>query len=71
MTPDGSPIVGRVDGIPGFLSAVGMCGQGLMLGPGIGELLTRLVRQELAVDDQDTLTFLSPSRQFAGEEMLK
>jgi len=71
MTPDGSPIVGWVDGIPGFLSAVGMCGQGLMLGPGIGELLTRLVRQELVADDQDTLSFLSPSRQFASEEMLK
>jgi sarcosine oxidase, subunit beta len=50
---------------------VGMCGQGLMLGPGIGELLTRLVREELTKDDQDTLTFLSPARQFVGEEMLK
>jgi len=71
MTPDGSPIVGWVDEVPGFLSAVGMCGQGLMLGLGIGELLTRLVRSELIPEDQDTLTFLSPSRQFAGEEMLK
>ena len=71
MTPDGSPIVGWADEIPGYLLAVGMCGQGLMLGPGIGELLTRLVREELTKDDQDTLTFLSPSRQFVGEEMLK
>ena len=71
MTPDGSPVVGWVDEIPGYLLAVGMCGQGLMLGPGIGELLTRLIHEELTKEDQDTLTFLSPSRQFAGEEMLK
>ncbi len=71
MTPDGSPIVGWANEIPGYLLAVGMCGQGLMLGPGIGELITRLVRQEITQEDQDTLTFLSPSRQFVGEEMLK
>jgi sarcosine oxidase subunit beta len=71
MTPDGSPLVGWVDEIPGFLLAAGMCGQGLMLGPAIGELLTRLVRQELTTEDQDTLTFLSPYRQFVGEELLK
>jgi sarcosine oxidase, subunit beta len=71
MTPDGSPLVGWVEEMPGFLLAAGMCGQGLMLGPAIGELLTHLVNAELTQADQDTLAFLSPSRQFAGEEMLK
>jgi sarcosine oxidase subunit beta len=71
MTPDGSPIVGWADVVPGYLLAVGMCGQGLMLGPGIGELITRLVRAEITKEDQDTLLFLSPARQFVGEEMLK
>jgi len=30
MTPDGSPIIGKVEGLDGFLLAVGMCGQGFM-----------------------------------------
>ena len=36
MTPDGSPIIGAVDGLDGFLLAAGMCGQGFMFGPGVG-----------------------------------
>jgi hypothetical protein len=40
MTPDGFPIVGWAKEVEGYLLAVGMCGQGLMLGPGLGELLT-------------------------------
>ena len=43
MTPDGSPIVGRARELEGYIHAVGMCGQGYMLGPGVGELLTRML----------------------------
>jgi sarcosine oxidase, subunit beta len=39
MTPDGSPIVGWARSVEGYLHAVGMCGQGFMLGPGVGALL--------------------------------
>jgi sarcosine oxidase subunit beta len=43
MTPDGVPIVDRVPDKPGFYVAVGFCGQGLMLGPGIAENLVSLM----------------------------
>ncbi len=71
MTPDGFPIVGYTQLYENFLQAVGMCGQGFMLGPGLGELLTRLVLDQPEADDALILEILSPHRQFAGQEMLK
>jgi sarcosine oxidase subunit beta len=71
MTPDGFPIVGRSREVEGFLLAVGMCGQGFMLGPGLGELLCRLVRDELEPEDHEVLQHLSPYRRFAGQEKLQ
>jgi sarcosine oxidase subunit beta len=71
MTPDGLPIVGETKEAPGFILAVGMCGQGFMLGPGLGELLARLVQGKLTHEDTDTLSFFSPYREFKGEEKLK
>ena len=43
-----------------------MVGQSLMLGPGIGGLLTCMITQE----DQEMLDILSPYRSFKGEEAL-
>jgi sarcosine oxidase subunit beta len=71
MTPDGFPIVGRSRELEGYVFAVGMCGQGYMLGPGVGSLLTRMVQDELTPEDQETLEELSPYREFGGEEKLK
>lgn len=71
MTPDGNPLIGWAKEVEGFLLAVGMCGQGFMLGPGVGELLTRMVLQQLEPGDEEVLKLLSPDRQFAGMEMLK
>lgn len=71
MTPDGFPIIGWVKEVEGFLLAVGMCGQGFMLGPGVGELLTRMVAGKITSEDEDILTYLSPYRQFIQEEKLK
>lgn len=72
MTPDGSPLVGWAKEIEGYLMAIGMCGQGFMLGPGLGELLARVVTQnKLSAEDQDTLKCLSPYRDFSAEEKLK
>lgn len=71
MTPDGFPIVGWSKEVEGFLLAVGMCGQGYMLGPGLGELLTRMVIQSPLPQDDEILSILSPYREFAGQEKLK
>jgi len=71
MSPDGFPIVGRARELEGYVYAVGMCGQGYMLGPGLGVLLTRLVQQDLSPEDEETLEALSPYREFGGEEKLK
>ncbi len=71
MTPDGSPIVGRAQELEGCVHAVGMCGQGYMLGPGLGVLLARLVQGDLSPEDDEILAELSPYREFGGEEKLK
>jgi len=71
MTPDGSPIVGRAPEPEGYIHAVGMCGQGYMLGPGLGILLSRLVQDQLTAEDRETLEEMSPERDFGGEEKLK
>jgi len=71
MTPDGSPLVGWSEEVPGYLMAIGMCGQGFMLGLGLGELLARMVTDALTADDEETLQILSPQRQFQGQEALK
>ena len=43
MTPDGIPIVDRVPGLEGLILAVGMCGQGFMMGPGIAKNVTSMI----------------------------
>jgi sarcosine oxidase subunit beta len=43
MTPDGVPIVDKVKETEGFYVAVGFCGQGFMLGPGIALNLVSLI----------------------------
>jgi sarcosine oxidase subunit beta len=50
MTPDGLPIVDNVDEIRGLTLAVGMCGQGFMLGIGVGQEIA-----SLAVDGKPAL----------------
>ena len=71
MTPDGSPIVGWDRNFEGFIHATGMCGQGFMLGPGVGELVTRMITEETTEADATTLKEFSPYREFAGHEALK
>jgi sarcosine oxidase subunit beta len=50
MTPDGVPIIDNVPEIEGLTLAVGMCGQGFMLGPGVGQEIA-----SLAVDGKTSL----------------
>ena len=71
MTPDANPIIGNVDKIEGYINAVGMCGQGFMLGPGLGELLTRLLMDKTSIRDREILESLSMEREFFQGEVLK
>ena len=71
MTPDGAPIVGWNRQIKGLLHVTGMCGQGLMLGPGLAEVAARLITGRTSDSDHIILKEFSPDRQFAGEEKLK
>jgi len=70
MTPDGFPIVNFPKEVDNMLLAVGMCGQGFMLGPGLGEILAKII-----VDKTDKYNFileqLSLYREFSGDEVLK
>lgn len=71
MTPDGAPLVGWSDQVEGYLMAVGMCGHGFMIGPGLGEVLDRVVRDALTNDDRLILDGLAPSRSFKSQAALK
>jgi sarcosine oxidase subunit beta len=72
MTPDGSPLLGWNRDIKGLLHAVGMCGQGFMLGPGLGELLARMVTSCATPDDDIVLEHFSLYRDLScGMEALK
>jgi sarcosine oxidase, subunit beta len=71
MTPDGNPMIGESRNTRGLIHAVGMCGQGFMLGPGVGELLLRIITNQLTKDDESTLVQLSPYRTFTNQEILE
>ncbi len=71
MTPDGSPLVGWSRELEGLLHATGMCGQGLMLAPGIAEVVARLVAGETTANDRIILKEFSPYREFKEQEALK
>jgi sarcosine oxidase subunit beta len=70
-TPDGSPILGPSESLKGYYDAVGMCGQGFMLGPGVGALMSRIVTGKATGSDMEILHELRPGREFGGDEALK
>lgn len=69
MTPDGKPIVGFDNQVEGFFHAIGMCGQGLMLGPGLADLIALAIAE--GQEDEEVFADLSPYRDFSGDELLK
>lgn len=62
MTPDGVPIVGKAPGTEGFYLGIGMCGQGFMLGPGVGRNLAALIAHGAPLVDLEVFELLSPAR---------
>jgi sarcosine oxidase subunit beta len=71
MTPDGFPIVDAGAGPKGFVLAVGMCGQGFMLGPGLAPTIARAMENAMTADDKEILRGFRLDREFAGMEKLK
>jgi sarcosine oxidase subunit beta len=48
-----------------------MCGQGFMLGPGLGELLSRILTEKTTNRDEEIIESLSYTRDFGIIEKLK
>lgn len=71
MTPDGAPLMGWNRDVNGLFHATGMCGQGFMLGPGLGEIIARLTTKNETDNDKMVADELSLYREFGGEEGLK
>ncbi len=72
MTPDGSPFVSWNNEVKGLLHATGMCGQGFMLGPGVGEVVARMVMGTESENDRIILEKFSLYRDLSsGMEALK
>jgi sarcosine oxidase subunit beta len=71
-TPDGSPILGCAANVEGFYLAVGMCGQGFMLGPGVGRNMSHYIATGKPYLEASLFESLSPKRDFyAKSEALK
>ena len=64
MTPDGVAVVGKPSGVEGFLLGIGMCGQGFMMGAGVGINLTHLITKGTPAIDTNIFDLLSPDRDF-------
>ncbi|MBI4802023.1 MAG: FAD-binding oxidoreductase [Elusimicrobia bacterium] len=71
MTPDGFPIADFPKNAPGYALAVGMCGQGFMLGPGLGATLASVIAGCGSKEDMETLEGFRLGRNFSGQEKLK
>lgn len=71
MTPDGFPIVGFAKNIDNLFLAVGMCGQGFMIGPGLGLIISEIIADKESKKYDFILNQLSLYRQFEESEILK
>ena len=71
MTPDGFPVVDFPAALKGYVLAVGMCGQGFMLGPGLAQTLAAHISGQASADDREILAGFRLERNFSGQEKLK
>jgi sarcosine oxidase subunit beta len=65
MSPDGVPIVDQLKDRDGFYVAVGFCGQGFMLGPGIASNLVSLITKGKPLLPEDIFKSYSLYRDFS------
>jgi len=72
MTPDEMPIIGEPPTVSGFYLAVGFCGQGFMMGPGIARNVAHYIARGKPYLDTCLFETLSPLRDFySKKEALK
>ncbi len=71
MTPDGVPVVDEVKEHKGLYLSVGVCGQGLMMGPGLAVNLASLILQGKTEVEPEVFALFSLCREFSCVEMLK
>ena len=71
MTPDGFPIVDFPKQLKGYVLAAGMCGQGFMLGPGLGRALSNIITGNKPEENRARIKGFELSRKFEGREKLK
>jgi len=71
MTPDGFPVVDFPERLKGYVLEVGMCGQGFMLGPGLGETVAAYIAGSPSAEDREILSGFRLERSFSGQEALK
>jgi sarcosine oxidase subunit beta len=60
-TADDLPILGKVDGVEGFIMASGHCGHGIGMGPGSGKLIQELIcdgKTAIPLDELNLSRFL-------------
>lgn len=64
-TPDGSPVVGPSERVPGLYHAFGFCGHGFQIGPAAGAVIAELIvdgRTETDISGLRVGRFLDPER---------
>ena len=64
MTPDGVAIIGKSQKINNLYFGVGMCGQGLMMGPGTGKNIASLIADGRPEMSEEIFADFSPLRDF-------
>lgn len=71
-TKDGNPFFGKDQTYGNLFHAVGMGGQGFMLGCGLGKMLVRILTDNKGEYDDVALEEFNPFRKFKeGEELLR
>ena len=70
-TPDGVPIADRVRDYKNLYILGGMCGQGVMLGPGLAESFAHFIVQGTSLFPEEHFKALSFYREYKNEELLR
>jgi sarcosine oxidase, subunit beta len=68
MTPDGVAIIGKTSKIDNLYFGAGMCGQGLMMGPGTGKNIASLIVDGKPEILEEVFADFSPERNFYSEK---